>query len=256
MNKILNRDYLFLSPIDLLSIQQCIRYIIEYEYREFGYIVTPNVDHIIRLNKNPLLVDVYNSALFSLCDSRIVKILAMFCSVKIPEVITGSDLTRILFDEIIAQEDRITIIGSDVSSIEKLKKKYSLRYICHYCPPMGFYKDDVEITKCIEFVQDHPSRFVFFAVGSPQQEVLAYKIYQNGESTGLGFCIGASINFLTGSETRAPKFVQMLALEWLFRLIQNPKRLWKRYLVENIKIFPIFFRCLGQKLTRGDRKTI
>ena len=114
---------------------------------------------------------------------------------------------------------------------------------------MGFIESEVEINKCIEFVLDHPSRFIFFAVGSPQQEILANRIFQNGKASGLGFCIGASINFLTGNEKRAPIFIQKLALEWLYRVLQNPRRLWKRYLVYDIKIFPIFIKCMWQKLT-------
>ena len=248
MTMVESRTELFLTPLDLVDQSQCIEIITKYNLNDFNYIVTPNTDHVIRINNTPQLNVVYNSALLSLCDSRIIKILARFCSVKIPQVIPGSDLTRILFEEIITQKDRITVIGSDLRSINKLKDNYKLKNIYHYNPPMGFIHDEVEVNKCIDFVHNHPSRFIFIAVGSPQQEILANQIFIRGASVGLGFCIGASINFLTGSEKRAPKFIQNLALEWLFRLLQNPKRLWKRYLVQDTKIFPIFFRCLRQKL--------
>jgi exopolysaccharide biosynthesis WecB/TagA/CpsF family protein len=250
MSITINRDYLFRTPLDLLSLQECMHYIANCKNEKFAYIVTPNVDHIVRINENLQLYDIYNSAALSLCDSRIIKILAKFCSVHIPQVIAGSDLTRILFEEVIEQDDVVTIVGSDTTSIGKLTEKHSVKHVFHYCPPMGFIHDEFEINQCIEFVQSHPSRFVFFAVGSPQQEILAYRILQKGGATGLGFCIGASINFLTGSEKRAPKIIQKFALEWLFRLLQNPARLWRRYLVEDIKIFPIFFKCFWQKPRR------
>jgi exopolysaccharide biosynthesis WecB/TagA/CpsF family protein len=244
----IRRVKLFTAPLDSIGLLQCLSEIEQHGLDRFEYVVTPNVDHIVRISKIPQLLNVYDSALLSLCDSRIIRLLARFCDIKIPEVITGSDLTRLLFERIINQKDEITIIGSDGSSIEKLKAKYRIKNIYHYRPPMGFIKEDLEVNKCVDFVSGQSSRFIFFAVGSPQQEILAHRVYQNGKSVGLGFCIGASINFLTGIEKRAPVIVQKFSMEWLYRLLKNPRRLWKRYLVEDIKIFPIFFQCLWRKL--------
>ena len=91
---------------------------------------------------------------------------------------------------------------------------------------------------------DHPSRFIFFAVGSPQQEIVAQTVKATGKATGLGFCIGASIDFLTGTEVRAPVWMQNTSLEWLYRLLQDPKRMWKRYLLKGPRIFAIYARWL------------
>lgn len=245
-----SRNELFSTPFDIVELTECLTIIRQHYTRQFAYVVTPNVDHVVRINNSKLqLAEVYNNALLSICDSRIIRILAYICSKNIPEVITGSDLTRLMFEKVIVPGDSITIIGGHKRTIENLSTCYNLKNLYHYNPPMGFLQSEKEIISCLEFVENHPSRYIFFAVGSPQQEILAYRIYKREKSTGLGFCIGASIDFLTGIEKRAPKFVQQLALEWLFRLLQNPKRLWKRYLVQDIKIFPIFFRCLWRKLT-------
>lgn len=242
------RIELFSTPIDLVGIQQCMDLIKTHGLKKFAYVVTPNVDHIVRINENKGLIKIYNTAILSLCDSKVIKILAKSVCIRLPDVIRGSDLTRALFESIIKKNDNLLVIGSNQSAVSQLKKKYGLEYVNHFIPSMGFINNKTEIASCVEFVVNHPSRYIFLAVGSPQQEILAYEIYRNGKAKGLGVCVGASINFLTGVEKRAPAIVQKFALEWLYRLIQNPRRLWRRYLVDDIKIFPIFLKYCVQKL--------
>jgi N-acetylglucosaminyldiphosphoundecaprenol N-acetyl-beta-D-mannosaminyltransferase len=103
---------------------------------------------------------------------------------------------------------------------------------------MGFIMKLEAVEECLHFVeQASPFRFCFLAVGSPQQEMLAALLRQRGIARGLALCVGASLNFLTGTERRAPLWVQKLSLEWLYRLAQNPRRLWVRYLVRGPRIF-------------------
>ena len=90
----------------------------------------------------------------------------------------------------------------------------------------------------MRFVESNsPFRFCFLAVGAPQQEALAQMLKSRGIARGLAFCIGASVNFMTGAERRAPLWVQRLGLEWLFRLSMDPRRLAKRYLVRGPRVF-------------------
>jgi UDP-N-acetyl-D-mannosaminuronic acid transferase (WecB/TagA/CpsF family) len=74
-------------------------------------------------------------------------------------------------------------------------------------------------------------------VGTPQQELIALKLKERGIARGLTLCVGASINFITGVEKRAPRWMQKSGFEWLFRLIRSPKRLANRYLVRGPRIF-------------------
>jgi UDP-N-acetyl-D-mannosaminuronic acid transferase (WecB/TagA/CpsF family) len=80
------------------------------------------------------------------------------------------------------------------------------------------------------------------AIGSPQQEIVAHKLKERGVARGLALCVGTAVNYLTGIEKRAPQWMQRIGFEWLFRLLQNPKRLAKRYLVRGPLIFPLLFR--------------
>jgi exopolysaccharide biosynthesis WecB/TagA/CpsF family protein len=103
---------------------------------------------------------------------------------------------------------------------------------------MGFVGDEKAVDDCLEFIeQASPFRFCFLAVGSPQQELVATLVKQRGVARGLALCIGGSLNFLTGRERRAPLWMQRLSLEWLYRLAQDPRRLWVRYLVRGPRIF-------------------
>jgi len=105
---------------------------------------------------------------------------------------------------------------------------------------MGFIHDPQAVEDCLSFVEAHsPFRYCLLAVGSPQQEMLAHELQRRGIARGLALCIGASINFLTGSERRAPHWMQRCGLEWLYRLLQNPARLAYRYLVRGPRIFPL-----------------
>lgn len=225
--------------------------IVKNKDKKFTYIVTPNVDHIVRINDDLETKKFYDYADISVCDSRILKKLANNLDVNINSVITGSDLTRLMFESYIKEETKITVIGGDDLMIKKLILKYHLKHVNHYNPPMGFIKDEKEIQITIDYILNHPFSYLFLAVGSPQQEKIAYLLKQSSQANGVGLCIGASLLFLTGAEKRAPLWIQKLSLEWLYRLFKNPKRLLKRYLVDDMKIFRLY---INEKLKRNHHE--
>lgn len=205
----------------------------------FGYIVTPNVDHIVRnWRSGGKIVEVYEDADLSLCDSRIVSLIARFARISLP-VVTGSDLTAILLDYVVDPNERLTIIGGSPEVVARLAGRYGLRNIRHHNPPMGFIRDEVAILETAQFVERNVSRFILFAVGSPQQELLAHRIKERGLASGICLCVGASLLFLTGDLKRAPEWMQRWRLEWLHRLLQEPKRMWRRYLYDGPRILRI-----------------
>lgn len=212
--------------------------------RSFGYVVTPNTDHILRLTEDPSLAPVYAGATFSLLDSRFIALcLRALRGIRLP-VCTGSDLTARLFSRVIQPDDKVVLVGGTPEQARKLAQRYGLRQLVHHNPPMGFIRDRAAIEACLEFVeQQSPFRFCLLAVGSPQQEIVARRLKDRGQARGLALCIGASINFLTGEEQRAPRWMQQSGLEWLYRLAQNPRRLAHRYLVRGPRILPLLTRA-------------
>lgn len=223
-------------PFDLLTVDEVDRLITERPGSEgFRYVVTPNVDHVVRSARSGYR-GLYEAAWISVCDSRILARLSPIIGIRFPEVVTGSDLTRRVFEQYLDQGEQVTVIGADEAAISKLAHLYPHLVLRHHNPPMGFIRNEADVLKAVDFVLSNPSRFVFLAVGSPQQELLAQRLARAG-ARGIGLCIGASILFIAGVEKRAPVWMQRMSLEWLFRLIQNPRRLWRRYLIENPFVF-------------------
>jgi len=206
----------------------------------FRYIVTPNVDHIVRLTKEPeVFKPLYEAAWLSVCDSRILELMANASDIPL-KAVPGSDLTQQIFENILSEDDSITVIGADKEIIEIIKTKYNVGNVFHHEPPMGLRKNPEAVAECAQFIKDHPARYVFICVGSPQQEMVAKAATELDGTVGLGLCVGASLDFLAGRTKRAPKWVQQARMEWLFRLMSEPKRLWRRYLIEGPKIFAIW----------------
>jgi exopolysaccharide biosynthesis WecB/TagA/CpsF family protein len=215
----------------------------------YGYIVTPNVDHLVRLRREPELRPLYKSAKLCLCDSRILRLLGRLSGIDLP-LVAGSDLSVSLFSEVIEPGDRIAIVGATPELLERLRERFPAVEFLHHVPPMGLRSNAEARREAAAFLASAKARFGFVTVGSPQQEMIASEVRQIAGARGMALCVGAGLEFLTGDQKRAPRLLQRLGLEWAHRLATNPRRLWRRYLVEGPRIFPIY---VGWVL-RGRRK--
>jgi exopolysaccharide biosynthesis WecB/TagA/CpsF family protein len=208
----------------------------------FGYVVTPNVDHLIRFHDDPAFRCLYADADYILLDSRFLSHIFRFFKNRRISVCTGSDLTARLFERIIDSNDQVVLIGGNDSQARTLAERYKIKALKHHNPPMNFVNSPAEVEACLQFVEaNSPFRFCFLAVGAPQQELLAQMLKKRGKARGMALCIGASVNFLTGEETRAPIWMQKIGFEWLFRLLNDPKRLAKRYLLRGPRVFSLLW---------------
>ena len=215
----------------------------------YGYIVTPNVDHMVRLHREPALRPLYEGADLCLCDSRVLRLLARLSGISLP-LVAGSDLSANLFKDVIKPGDRVAVVGATAAFLEKLRERYPEVEFLHHTPPMGLRSNEKARRKAAEFVAGSKARFTFITVGSPQQEMIAHEAGELPGASGMALCVGAGLEFLTGDQKRAPRQLQLLGLEWAHRLATNPRRLWRRYLVEGPRIFPIYLSWL----LRGRRK--
>jgi exopolysaccharide biosynthesis WecB/TagA/CpsF family protein len=210
----------------------------------YRYIVTPNVDHIVRAHREPELRDLYDEADLCVCDSRILRLLARFSGIRL-SLVPGSDLAAALFSDVIKPGERVAVIGASSASIDRLRTRFPEVDLVHHEPPMGLRANPKARRDAAAFLASSNARFAFIAVGSPQQEMIARAARDLPGGTGIALCIGAGLEFLTGEQKRAPRALQRLGLEWAHRLATNPRRLWHRYLVEGVKIFPIYLRWRG-----------
>ena len=197
----------------------------------FRYVVTPNADHLVRLERHPELVAIYHGALLRLMDSRVVAGAAAVLGLKAPRVATGSDVTARLLGHHLRPGERVTVIGLRPPFLAALVERCDLAPPAHHDPVMGFARQPAALCEAVEFVVAHPSRLVFLAVGSPAQELLAAAIQATGRAVGTGICAGASLDFLSGATQRAPVLMQRAGLEWLHRMAIDPQRLVRRYLL-------------------------
>jgi exopolysaccharide biosynthesis WecB/TagA/CpsF family protein len=204
----------------------------------FGYVVTANVDHAIRYHHDAGFRDLYANATYVLLDSRfLVRVLRLVKRQHL-RASPGSDLTATIFEQVLGPKDVALVVGGTASQAQRLRAEFGLESLHHIDPPMNFIRDPVAVENCLQQIEAaSPFRFCFLAIGSPQQEIIACKLRQRGIARGLALCVGAAINYMTGTERRAPVWMQHQGLEWLFRLLQQPRRLAHRYLVRGPRIF-------------------
>ena len=228
---------------DDVSSATLIKKIIEGTTDPFWYITTPNVDHLVRLQDNKRLLKLHENSSVTICDSRILRLLYFLIYGRLIRILRGSDLTASLFEGLKSGISRnIVIVGGESEQVERLISDYDLHTVVHRNPPYGFVKSVAEIKSIVRWVEHQKPSIIFVAVGSPQQEVVAYLLRRRKKARGVGLCAGASIDFLTGKEQRAPILLRKAHLEWLYRSVRNPRRMARRYLVNGPRIIGILLR--------------
>ena len=219
-----------------------------------GLIVTPNVDHLIILQRDRSFYQIYKNADWVFCDSRIILLFSRFLGNPIKELITGSDLFPDYCKEIASKKEnnkKIFILGGSTNSILQksinILNAYSdINYIVDgYCPDFGFEDDPMTIDLIETRIKNSNANVLAVGLGAPKQELLIYKIKQGLPNVKLFFAIGATIDFISGDLKRAPVWVQELSMEWFYRMCRNPSRLIKRYLIDDI---PVFWLVLKQRI--------
>jgi len=213
----------------------------------FEFVVTPNVDHLVRMARGGQEAVLYAQAWLTVCDSRILELIARFSGEDM-DVTPGSDLTERLFEDIIDPDEPVVVIGGSEDVVTAIEQRYGLTDLRWHDAPMGLRTNPLAVQDCAEFVFRNPARFVFLCVGSPQQEMVAQAIRERGDCTGVGLCVGASLEFLAGKVARAPIWMRQARLEWLHRLASEPKRLWRRYLVEGPKVLLLWLEWRRHRL--------
>lgn len=221
--------------------------------RDFSYIVTPNVDHVIQLDRRPELRTAYEAADHRICDSRILEKLADSCGIPLSPF-AGSDITRALIERARIDGPRIAVVGPSLAEFEILERRYPEALLTRIDAPF-MTPGSEQWTETLRAVEAASFDVLLICISFPKQELFAYDLKRRGKARGIGLCVGASVDFLTGKQRRAPEIVRAAHLEWAFRLMSNPVRLWKRYLVDGPKIFLKFwaYRRAEVKAARFER---
>ena len=211
--------------------------------RKHAYIVTPNMDHIVLMEKDLLFKEIYENADLILTDGKPLLWIAKSLGTPIKEKISGSDFFPEMCKLAAKNGYKIYILGAAegvaAKAAENLKNKYKgLQIAGTYSPPIGFEKDKDEVKSIIDKINVSGADILAVALGSPKGEKFIYRIRDRIE-VALSISIGATIDFEAGNVKRAPKWMSNVGLEWLYRITQDPGRLIKRYWDDATSIVPI-----------------
>lgn len=208
-----------------------------------SYVVTPNVDHIVRLEKDEELQKVYKNASLILTDGKPLIWISKWYKTPIKEKISGSDLFPKVCELAANKNYTMYLLGAaegvaDTAAKNLMQKYKGLNIVGTYSPPFGFEKDKKELDKIKEQIQKVHPDILIIGLGCPKQEKF---MYHHCKELGvpISFGLGASIDFEAGNIKRAPKWMSNHGLEWLYRFSKEPKRLFKRYFVDDLKIISV-----------------
>lgn len=208
-----------------------------------GVVFTPNVDHLMQLQGNPEFYETYQGATYKVCDSKILFFISRFLGSPIKEKISGSDLFPAFYEYHKNNEDiKIFLLGAREGVAKKAQEEINAKVgreivVAAHSPSFGFEKSEEECAKIIDIINQSGATVLAVGVGAPKQENFICKYKDKLPNVKIFLAIGATIDFEAGTVNRSPKWMSELGLEWLYRLLAEPKRLWKRYLVHS----PLFF---------------
>jgi len=222
-------------PIDNLSIVELLE-----NLKHGGMVVTPNVDHIIKWQKDREFYQIYQEADYRTCDSQILIFISRLINRLLKERVSGSDLFPRFYDYY-KDDETMTIFllgggpGVPETAQEKINRKVGRQMvIAAHSPSYGFEKNEAECEKIIEMINESGATVLAVGVGAPKQEKWIYKYKDRFKHIKVFLAIGATIDFEAGYVQRSPAWMSNLGIEWIHRLLSGPKRLWKRYLIEDI----------------------
>lgn len=256
------RVRLFGVDIDPLDMQESVNLInswIEQPQKQCHFVVTPNVDHIVKMQTNVGLQKAYKKAALVVTDGRPVIWAANLLGVKLPGTVPGSDLVPALFEHAQKTHQPLTVflLGAMPGVADRAKDIIHatwpmVKVVGTLSPDFGFEKNSAASKAICENVNASGADLLLLGLGAPKQELWISQ-YSAEISVKVALCIGATIDFIAGEKSRAPLWMQKIGLEWLHRMLSEPKRLAKRYIVDAV-IFPklIFNEWLLRRQSTSD----
>ncbi|HCW53831.1 MAG TPA: glycosyltransferase [Clostridium sp.] len=211
--------------------------------RSPSYVVTPNVDHIVKLEKDEELKEVYKNADLILTDGMPLIWISKMKSNPIKEKVSGSDLFPRVCELAANKGYKVFLLGAAEGVAKKAADNLQMKFpklsvAGTYSPSYGFEKKEEEIEYIISLINKAKPDILAVGLGAPKQEKFIYK-YKDKLNVPVSLAIGASIDFEAGNVERAPRWMQKCGLEWFYRLCKEPKRMFKRYLVDDLQIVRI-----------------
>lgn len=212
------------------------------------YVVTPNVDHVVLYQQSEALRRAYAEARLVLADGAPVVAASRLLGRGIPERVAGSDLVPQLFSEACWQRTgvRVYLLGGAPGVAQRAAENIEatwpeIEVVGMASPPLGFERDAQLNADLVADINACQPDLLLVGLGAPKQEVWIHR--HHAELTvSVALCIGATIDFLAGERSRAPRWMRRAGLEWLFRVLIEPRRLGRRYARDAWEFPRIFYR--------------
>lgn len=211
-----------------------------------GYVMPVNVDVMIKIDKDDELKEIADNADIVLVDGQPLVWISKFRKSPVKAKVSGSDLVPRICSEAAEKGYSVFLFGGkeevSLNAKHNLERDYPGIKICGvYSPPLGFERDEVELEKIREMIVAASPNLVIACLGCPKQEKWVYRFYNSFDAC-VCICAGATIDFLAGNVKRAPAWMSNHGLEWLYRFCKEPKRLFRRYFIDDVQIVRLLFK--------------
>lgn len=211
-----------------------------------SYVVAINVDVVMKIEHDSYLKKITDHADMVLVDGKPLIWISKIHKKPIKEKVSGSDLVPKLCKVAAEKGYSIFILGGKDGVAEKAKKRLEIQHpgikiVGTYAPPFGFEKNKTELNKINQMITEVHPDLLIACFGCPKQEKWIYENYSKYDAK-VSVCAGATVDFLAGNVNRAPQWMANHGFEWLYRFSQEPKRLFKRYFIDDVKILKLVWK--------------
>lgn len=211
--------------------------------KQKSYIIAINVDVVLKIEHDRYLKKITDNADMVLVDGQPLVWISNWHKHPVKAKISGSDLVPKMCEVAAKKGYTMYIIGGKDGIAEKAKENLErelpgIKILGTYAPPFGFENDQKELDKINTMITEAHPDILIACFGCPKQEKWIYENYQKYDAT-VSICAGATVDFLAGNIDRAPKWMSNHGLEWFYRFTKEPKRLFKRYFVDDVEILKL-----------------
>ncbi len=238
LNKAPERVNVIGVPISAVNIETALKFLYEnFDETRGNYICASNAHTTVMAHEDSEYLKVQSESIMSLPDGKPLSVVGKKKGFKEMEKTTGPHFMMSTFTDERFKDKKHYFYGSTEENINLLVKKVKEDYpdlnICGYEPSIFRELDEKDLEELIERINKSNADFVWIGIGAPRQEKLMYRL--KGKTNSVMTGVGGAFNILAGLVEDAPKWMQNAGLEWFYRLIKDPKRLFKRYVVTNSK---------------------
>ncbi len=235
-------------PIDVVTFEAALEAIERLvAAKKGGYVVTPNIDHVVLADDNVAFRDSYRDASLSLVDGKVLLWASWILGHPLPDKISGSDLIFPLMEMAAKKKWRVYFMGAASGVAQKaaqaIFERYGTQVVGCDAPQVSVDPDARQNAEALEKIREAKPDVLLVALGAPKQEIWMHRCAaQYAPAVALG--IGAGLDFIAGTAKRAPKWMSNSGLEWAHRLAREPRRMWRRYLVNDPRFLLILARTM------------